>query len=145
MNYKYVFKNNNLFKCRNNVFAICRESDEGTMALKMNPIRLIRQTFTLKAVMFTCVFFILCISKTGNSSDLNPTETNQKVVPFHNCFKESATQHKLDPNLLIAVAIVESSLDRTRGRHWRGRGHGGGQGQSFAARWQCIFQCKSSK
>ena len=83
------------------------------MTLKMNAVRLIRQTFTLKPVMFTCVFFILCISKTGNSSDLNPTETNQKVVPFHNCFKESATQHKLDPNLLIAVAIVESSLDPT--------------------------------
>ena len=83
------------------------------MALKMNPIRLIRQRFTLKAVMFTCVFFNLCSPKTGHSSDLNPVETNQKVVPFHNCFEESATQHKLDPNLLIAVAIVESSLDPT--------------------------------
>ena len=95
------------------MFAICRESDEGTVALKMNPRRLIRQTFTLKAVMFTCVFFILCVPKTGNSSDLNPIETNQKLVPFHDCFKESATQHKLDPNLLVAVAIVESSLDPT--------------------------------
>ena len=108
-----MFKNNDLFILQNNVFAICRESDEGTMALKMSPIRLIRQTFTLKAVMFTCVFFTLCIPKTGNSSDLNPIQTNQKVVPFHNCFKQSATQHKLDPNLLIAVAIVESSLDPT--------------------------------
>ena len=95
------------------MFAICRESDERTMALKMNAKRLIWQTFTLKAVMFTCVLFISCFPKTGNSSDLNPIETNQKVVPFHNCFKESATQHKLDPNLLIAVAIVESSLDPT--------------------------------
>ena len=82
------------------------------MALKMNPKRLIRQTFLLKAVMFTSVFFILCVPKTGNSSDLNPIETNQKVVPFHDCFKESATQHKLDPNLLVAVA-TESSLDPT--------------------------------
>ena len=63
--------------------------------------------------MFTCVFFILYFPKTGHSSGLDSTKTNQKVVPFHNCFKESATQHKLDPNLLIAVAIVESSLDPT--------------------------------
>ena len=83
------------------------------MALKMNAMRSIRQTFTLKAVMFTCVFLISCFPKSGNSLDLNPIETNQKAVPFHNCFKESATQHKLDPNLLIAVAIVESSLDPT--------------------------------
>ena len=64
------------------MFAICRESDEGTVALKMNPKRLIRQTFTLKAVMFTCVFFILCVPKTGNSSDLNPIRNQPKSGAF---------------------------------------------------------------
>jgi len=73
----------------------------------------IRQTFTLKAVMFTCIFLGCFIPKTSNSSDLELITTDQQVIPFHNCFKESASTHEIDPNLLIAVAIVESSLDPT--------------------------------
>ena len=83
------------------------------MAFKIAAISWIRQTFTLKAVMFTCIFLGFFIPKTSNSSDLELITTDQQVIPFHNCFKESASTHEIDPNLLIAVAIVESSLDPT--------------------------------
>ena len=75
--------------------------------------RCTRQTLTLQAVMFTYILFVLLVPHIALCSDLRPMPNGKNGIPFYNCFKDSATQYGLDPNLLIAVAIVESSLDPT--------------------------------
>lgn len=83
------------------------------MAFKIAVMGSIRQIFTPKVVIFTCICFGFFIPKTSNSSDLELITTGQQIAPFDNCFKESARTHEIAPNLLIAVGIVESSLDPT--------------------------------
>ena len=70
-----------------------------------------RQFLTLHTVILVGIFLSLVTPQTALGSTLRSMPSANNVIPFYDCFKDSAAAYEIDQNLLIAIAIVESSLD----------------------------------
>ena len=70
-----------------------------------------RQIIALKVAVFCWVFVAICMPSSGQTLDSVNTESLRERLPFYECFNGSAAQHEVGTNWLIAVAIIESSLD----------------------------------
>ena len=70
-----------------------------------------RQSLTLHTVIVVGILLFLITPQTARGSVLHSMPTANNGIPFYDCFKDSATAYEIDQNLLIAIAIVESSLD----------------------------------
>ena len=75
-----------------------------------SPIRKINAGKAVAYCWMALIFHLPAFSLAITSPDMSATEEG---IPFYSCFNSAADQHGIDRHWLIAVAIIESSLDPT--------------------------------
>ncbi len=96
-----------------NKYETCQKADIISVKRKMQKSSAIRKITAGKSVGYWLI--IILFNAPGFGLAIQQTDTNsiEDQIPFYSCFTNAAEQHDVNRNWLIAVAIIESSLDPT--------------------------------
>ena len=95
----------------NRKYKPCQKADTVSIKQEKQKSSLNRKITAGKPVIFWWLFLLLQFPVFSFSIESANNASLREEVPFYTCFTDAAELHNIDRNWLIAVAIIESSLD----------------------------------